>query len=244
MVTGLQLRVAEVFGPTLQGEGPAAGRPAVFVRLGGCNLSCSWCDSAFTWDGERHDLRAEITARDVDQLAGDVVRLADDGRRTRLVVLTGGEPLLQQGPALERFLERMLEADLLVHVETNGTVAPTEATVQLVDLFVVSPKLPNAGEHRGHQDHRVTLAWGVHAWTHPFRVIVKVVCASVDDVARAITLADALDFPKDRVWVMPEGATPDALAALWPALATAAAAAGVNATHRLHVLAWGDERGH
>ena len=55
------LPVSEVFGPTIQGEGPHAGRRVYFVRLGGCNLSCSWCDSAYTWDGETYDLREELT---------------------------------------------------------------------------------------------------------------------------------------------------------------------------------------
>ena len=47
------LRVAEVYGRVLQGEGPHAGRPATFIRLMGCNLSCSWCDSRFTWGHRR-----------------------------------------------------------------------------------------------------------------------------------------------------------------------------------------------
>jgi 7-carboxy-7-deazaguanine synthase len=54
------LVVSEVFGPTIQGEGPHAGQRAAFVRLGGCNLTCTWCDTAYTWDARRYDLRAEL----------------------------------------------------------------------------------------------------------------------------------------------------------------------------------------
>lgn len=53
------LVVSEVFGPTHQGEGPHAGQLCAFVRLMGCNLSCSWCDTPYTWDASRYDLKAE-----------------------------------------------------------------------------------------------------------------------------------------------------------------------------------------
>ena len=53
------LPLSEVFGPTFQGEGPHAGRRCAFVRLGGCNLSCEWCDTPYTWDATRYDLALE-----------------------------------------------------------------------------------------------------------------------------------------------------------------------------------------
>src|SRR4029450_7825218 len=57
-----ELVVSEVFGPTFQGEGPSVGRRAGFVRLGRCNLDCSWCDTPYTWDWERHDPAVELRA--------------------------------------------------------------------------------------------------------------------------------------------------------------------------------------
>ena len=60
------LAVSEIFGPTLQGEGPSSGRRAMFLRLAGCNLSCSWCDTAYTWDWSRYDKKAEVTMMQVD----------------------------------------------------------------------------------------------------------------------------------------------------------------------------------
>jgi len=52
-VSTTTLRVAELFGPTVQGEGPAAGERAAFVRLSGCPLACAWCDTPYTWDAGR-----------------------------------------------------------------------------------------------------------------------------------------------------------------------------------------------
>mgnify|MGYP001101970014 CR=1 FL=1 len=228
------LPVAEVFGPTLQGEGPHAGRVAVFVRLMGCNLSCSWCDTPYTWDATRHDLRAGTTHLTAVEIAARMVG------RPGMLVLTGGEPLLHQHrPAMLDLLTAMHGQRRPVHVETNGTIAPTEQLQRAVATFVVSPKLTNAGRHRGHQDPRPHPAWA----STP-NAVFKFVCHDERDVADAVDHATSLGITRDRIWVMPEGTTPDQLAHRWPVVAAAAAQHGVNATHRLHVLAWGDERGH
>lgn len=232
------LPVSEVFGPTIQGEGPAAGHPATFVRFMGCNLSCSWCDTAYTWDGSRYDLAAERRLMDA-QLVG---RLAVAGG-TDVIVLTGGEPLLQQEqPGWRQLLGHLEDHDRRIHLETNGTIPPTELSLAYLSLIVVSPKLGNAGPHRGHQDPALHPDWMGAAglpWVH-----LKFVCQTPEDVAFSVGWAAEIGWPRDRVWVMPEGATADELAQRWPAVAEAAARRGVNASHRLHVLAWGTERGH
>lgn len=123
---GLHLRVQSVF-PTIQGEGPFSGRPALFIRLHGCNLRCHWCDTDF-------ESRPEMLT--IDSLV-EIARQSTDGHQFPLVVLTGGEPLLQNVvPLIER-----LEADgVNVQIETAGTVwvdglDRTQATI------VCSPKL-------------------------------------------------------------------------------------------------------
>jgi 7-cyano-7-deazaguanosine (preQ0) biosynthesis protein QueE len=230
------LAVVEVFGPTIQGEGPAAGRLAWFVRLGGCNLSCSWCDTPYTWDRTRYSMREQIKAMAVDEIV--------DGIPPRsLVVITGGEPLLQQDRAGWRELLSVLRARACeIHVETNGTIAPNAASQAVVQLWAVSPKLPNAGTHKTHQDPALHRGWRPAVLRGDAHL--KVVCADASDVARARVLAAHHAWPVRQVWVMPEGTSPEALAASWPEVAEAAAVHGVNASHRLHVLAWGDERGH
>lgn len=223
--------VVEIFGPTLQGEGPAAGRNAVFLRLGGCNLSCSWCDTPYSWDGSRFDLRKEITPMTIEEILQALPA-------AEIVVVTGGEPLLHQRNPLWAQLMTQLKVRYSVHLETNGTIAPFAITRACCDLIAVSPKMPHAGDHHG----RNPAPWS--GWPSVPAAFLKVVAQTPDDVVGAAASAQAWGWARDRTWVMPEGQTTDEVGGRWPTIAGAAAALGINASHRLHLLAWADERGH
>lgn len=122
--SGDELAVKHIFA-TIQGEGPHAGVPAVFVRLGGCNLACDFCDTDF--EDFSSMMLVDILAR-VNTLAG----------ARKLVVITGGEPLRQP---LMPLCEALLDAGYRVQVETNGTLF--RELPRDVDI-VCSPK--NTGE--------------------------------------------------------------------------------------------------
>src|SRR5436309_15545790 len=94
------LRISEIF-ESVQGEGASAGAPSLFVRLAVCNLRCTWCDTRYTWDWSAYRYEEEVTRVAVDDVARRIV--ASEGTH---VVVTGGEPMLQQ-PALEALLERI-----------------------------------------------------------------------------------------------------------------------------------------
>lgn len=197
------------------------------------------CDTPYTWDGSRHDLRAGTTHMTVPDLVARVDALDPGG--VAAVVLTGGEPLLQAGrPAWRDLLKATALHRRPVHLETNGTVAPSD--VWRFEAIAVSPKLGNAGPHRGRQEPVLHEGWAHAARIHtsPF---LKIVCVDADDVAAAAELARRLRWPPGQVWVMPEGRDARTLGERWPVIANAAVRRGLNATHRLHVLAWGDERG-
>jgi 7-carboxy-7-deazaguanine synthase len=104
---GRSLWIQEVF-YTLQGEGPFTGHPSVFVRTGGCNLRCYWCDTEFESSHWRPGL---------DELIDRIERLRPPA--CDLVVITGGEPLRQN---ILPLIERLLAAGLRVQIETNGTL--------------------------------------------------------------------------------------------------------------------------
>ncbi|HEY7296783.1 MAG TPA: 7-carboxy-7-deazaguanine synthase QueE [Xanthobacteraceae bacterium] len=129
------IRVSEIFGPTIQGEGPLIGRPTVFVRTGGCDYRCAWCDTLYAvLPKYRDEWRlmgpVEIMAR-VDELAGG---------KPVLISLSGGNPALQPlAPLIE--LGRRSGHGLLL--ETQGSVA--QPWFAALDWLILSPKPPSAG---------------------------------------------------------------------------------------------------
>lgn len=235
-MSDLTLPFTEAFGPTIQGEGSAAGRLSSFVRFGGCNLSCSWCDSAYTWDASRYDLREEIHLLTVDEI---VERTPE----APIIIITGGEPLLNnRKPQFWELLRRLKDRGAQLHMETNGTLIPTPEVQALIDLFVVSPKLPHAGEHKRSQDPALNRGWQL---VHDVAAAdLKIVCKTVEDVQRARRIADEHGWPEGRTWVMPEGTDVETLNARFPELSEEATRQRINITHRLHVIAWSDKRGH
>ena len=124
------LKTIELFA-SVQGEGLRQGEPTIFVRLAGCNLRCSFCDTKRAWARGRAQSAAEIV---------DEVRALWRRFPARWVCLTGGEPLRQHVAPLVRALRR---AGLAVQIETNGTLAPRPAA----DWYTVSPKPPAYAAH-------------------------------------------------------------------------------------------------
>lgn len=227
-----ELLVSEVFGPTLQGEGPSAGRAAVFVRLGMCNLACSWCDSSHTWDGSRHDLRQELRRAPVADVVSDVL-----SRRARLVVVTGGEPLLQRD-GLVGLVRALAAAGRRVELETSGTV-DAGRLAGLAHRFVVSPKLANSG-----QPARRRLRWDVLGRFAALATAdFKFVVASPADLPEVEGIAGRLGLGHERVWVMPEGTEAESVTEAMRRLAPGVCERGWSLSGRIHVLLWGDERG-
>ena len=125
-----RLDIKEVFW-TLQGEGPFAGRPAVFIRLAGCNLQCPGCDTDYTTNAETVDTRELI------QCAAVVVSQSCDLKEP-LAVITGGEPFRQDLRLLVRLLR---DNGFTVQIETNGTFKCPKEVSDLATI-VVSPKTP------------------------------------------------------------------------------------------------------
>ncbi|HEY0463933.1 MAG TPA: 7-carboxy-7-deazaguanine synthase QueE [Polyangiaceae bacterium] len=229
--TSATLKVSEIF-QSLQGEGVSSGAPCVFVRLAQCNLHCTWCDTKYTWDFERYRYEDEVREQSVVAVA----QIVNDAASRRLV-LTGGEPLLQQRALKELFAR--LAPDIAVEVETNGTIVPESPALSRVNQWNVSPKLANAGDpepFRIRPEALLTLRDSGRAY-------LKLVVNGEADFAEADALVARLAWPTDRVSLMPEAADREQLRTRSWAVAEAARARSYRFSSRLHLELWGGRRG-
>jgi 7-carboxy-7-deazaguanine synthase len=125
------MQIIEIY-KSLQGESSYAGLPCIFVRAAGCNLRCVWCDSEYTFKGGQR-----MSLEEIEQ---EVRRLSPDGG---LVEITGGEPMLQEGPVVE-LIDRLLAAGYTVLLETSGERLLDKVPKQVVKI--VDVKCPHSGE--------------------------------------------------------------------------------------------------
>ncbi|WP_433496785.1 7-carboxy-7-deazaguanine synthase QueE [Sphaerimonospora sp. CA-214678] len=225
----MSLLVAEVFGPTFQGEGPSTGQRAAFLRLSRCNLTCAWCDTPETWDTSRFDL-ASITRRMTEsEVLHEVLAVP-----TPLVVITGGEPLLQQDRLV--WLADMLRAHRRrVEVETNGTVVPSGGLLAAVKHWNVSPKLANSGVPYGKRINPEAL----RAFASSQRAVFKFVVEQPTDLEEVAKLE--AEHGLGPIWVMPQATTASKVIASMREIANETLSRGWNLSTRLHILLEGTD---
>ncbi len=236
------LAVNEIFGPVWQGEGPSLGRLCSFIRLAGCNLHCSWCDTPYTWDwtgrnGTIYTVQEESHAMTVDMILRQLYIIIDQtGPIDPMFVISGGEPTLQW-----RGIEALITAMPIRarwEIETNGTMIPGFRS-DLIDQYNVSPKLMSSGNKGPDAYKPDVLQWFLRTG----RAIFKFVISEMDDLHEVRMMVQELRIPRDRVWIMPQGTTPEEIMSGGRALAPYVLNEGYNFTTRLHVLLYGNRRG-
>ena len=209
------------------------GVPSVFLRLATCNLKCHWCDTKYTWDWQVFDYQTEVVELDAD----DVQRRVRAFNCSHLVI-TGGEPLLQQ-EELEPLVANLTGDGFTFEVETNGTIAPTPGMLRHIGQWNVSPKLRSSGN--APESREIPLA--LETFAQMPTAFFKFVVTGESDIEEVCSLRDRYDLVPDRVLLMPEGRTPEALAKKSSWLPEVCVKHGFRFTTRLHILLWGDERG-
>ena len=230
---------------TLQGEGPSMGCPAIFLRLSLCNLHCVWCDTPFTWnwegspwkhqDDRKYSKEEQIVTRSCEELLPILTNLASKGDR---LVITGGEPLLQQ-KEIFALLQTLPTAFSAVEIETNGTQQPDSSLDTFVTQYNVSPKLSNSHNSEKLRIQEVPMKF----FAASEKAFFKFVVLSQQDLDEVYALASRFKIPAKRILLMPEGRTPEALVKNRTWIAQACLDNGYRLTDRLHVQLWGDERG-
>lgn len=228
--------ISEIF-YSVQGEGSLVGVPSVFVRTSGCNLRCTWCDTPYaSWKPEGTEMSVEEILAVVNQ------------HPTRFVVVTGGEPMIAK--EMPRLLATFREQEKHITIETAGTVAPNGVPC---DLASISPKLAHstptaekAGKAWAEKHERLRLQPEVlHAWCSAYDFQLKFVLASEADATEARAVIDSIGvtIPPEKVLLMPEGITQEALKArqLW--LVELCKTTGWRYSPRLHIDLFGNKRG-
>ncbi|MFJ7678917.1 7-carboxy-7-deazaguanine synthase QueE [Peribacillus sp. NPDC097198] len=130
-----RLPVMEIFGPTIQGEGMVIGQKTMFVRTAGCDYSCAWCDSAFTWDGTGKEDIVQMTAEEIwEELKHK------GGKGFSFVTISGGNPGLLKNMA--ELVTLLKEKNIRMGVETQGS--RWQDWFLDIDELTISPKPPSS----------------------------------------------------------------------------------------------------
>jgi 7-carboxy-7-deazaguanine synthase len=229
------LFVAEAF-YSIQGEGQTAGTPAVFLRLAGCNLMCDhkWrCDTIEVWQHGEKKPFPEVLGKEL------TLELAKGAN----LVITGGEPLLQQEQIVSflYWMANTMSVRPKVEIETNGTVMPNNDMRALISYWNISPKLSNSGEPANKRINEAALL-EFYRLSYFRAVCYKFVVADNGDVQEMINDFDTLvNFEK--VWLMPAGATREELLPVRPVVVEICKQLHFNYSERLHIGIWDKKTG-
>lgn len=220
-----------------------------FVRLSGCNLQCIWCDTPYTWNWEgtrwphvrdrpgvphKFVRGAEMLRLSAEEVADAVAALPAEG-----IVITGGEPLLQPRGLVALIRElRARQPAVKIEIETNGTIAPGAELAEMVDLFMVSPKLA----HAGNEDELAIRPEALLALAALDTAAFKFVARTSQDVREVTDFGERFGIAPGRIYIMPEGTDSATVTRVGASLVEPIIAAGFNYSDRLHIHLFGDMR--
>ena len=238
------MKVNEIFGPTIQGEGRSAGMPTMFLRTSGCNLACSWCDTPYTWNWigtkfthpEKYDRKEEIHNMSCGQIITELKKM---GPKVKALVITGGEPMLQQDELIE-LIKLLKKESYWVEIETNGTVQPNDAFLGLINQINCSPKTGNSGADNKKMVMERSVALKKLASSE--KTFFKFVIQGRNDLPEIMDLISRYNM--ENVYLMAESRTREDQDRLNAEVNKICLENNFNFSPRLHILIWNRERGH
>ncbi len=240
----MKLSISEVF-YSIQGEGPTTGYPAVFVRLGGCNLMCGGegtqhdqqLHNGATWRCDTIEVWMKSRAKEFkDILLEDCIEAIKNGAN---LIITGGEPLMQQTNITEfiKYVRSNYNKNCYVEIETNGTIAPTPEIAQLVNQWNCSPKLANSG-----MPNIKTYNTNAIEKLNRLNTAFKFVLTTDMDWEEVKKFYLDIVNP-NKVWLMPSGSSQEELVKSKEAVAEIAKNNYIKFTNRLHIEIWNKKTG-
>ena len=245
------LPVSELF-YSIQGEGKTMGMPAVFLRLGGCNLTCGGkgtlqsgrIEHDATWRCDTIDVWTQFSRLSFDALYSRFIKegYVDRLQQNAHLIITGGEPLLYQKELIEflKYFEQQSGFLPLIEIETNGTICPIPELVNKVSFFNVSPKLSNSGMLKVKRFNEDILRFFSTLSQTQFKFVVA--CQQdLDELL--VDFVEFLSLKSDKVTLMPAADSRDSLLLLGPVVCAFAKDYGFHFSSRLHVLLWDKKTG-
>jgi len=235
--------INEIFGPTIQGEGPHIGEPCAFIRLHGCPVHCPGCDTYFTWDGSEKP--SKLT---VDDVLEQVAKLVP---KSNGIILSGGEPLLYHNKRwLLDLLEELNSTYAWVDLETSGYTTKKVAVPELLHFtsyfrhISLSPKVtPCLHGRQSYEDLTTWVPTIIRCHQKSTQVSVKLVARDAEDIEAVDKFVSDFLVPGVRVFVMPYGLTADEVTECGKYLVGVCSDKNYILTPRLHTIYWGTKRG-
>lgn len=259
----MKLPICEMFVST-QMEGSLSGIPSIFLRVSGCNLRCcfknSRCDTPYaSFNPETSKYNS------IEDLVKAFKDLRKQYPKVKDLVITGGEPLLY-ADAIDEFLSKVFTSDLIVTIETNGTLPPLKSNY--VSLYSISPKLstsmcketsdiltPSQIEH--HNNTRINIPNLVKLVVDKFTEFqlkfvysgeeciaeIEEIINNIANTQEIMTPESCLEYINDCVMLMPEGMDDETLQKSRQECVAKCIEKGWRYTDRLHIIVWGNKRG-
>ncbi len=225
------MQVNEIF-KSIQGEGPNFGKPAIFLRTAQCNLKCVWCDTKYTWDWKNYDFQKEVKEMTIDEVKDAILDL-----EIKHLVITGGEPLLQQDDLAD--LLSFLKPDFYVEVETNCTILPNKMLTDLIDQWNVSPKTKNSGNPLELCENNECYYFFANQENCFFKYVVE----NESDIPEIKKFVTKYNIPENRVQLMTQASTKEEISMKEKSISELAKLHNFSFSPRLHVAMWGAQRG-
>lgn len=269
---GIRFLVNEIFGPTIQGEGLRTGMPSVFVRLNGCNLRCcfiggSICDTPYA---SHHPEKSKLTH--IGDSIERISMILEKYPRINDIVITGGEPMLQQEELglfimeMDKYVKDILKRKQKIFwtIETNGTIELIDSIlIKRVGLWSISPKLASSAHflsdspipeplqiaHNAHRINYDALRSYIRKYSGDLQL--KFVWTGLGSDKKEIdTILDAILYPGEKknraenvqIMLMPAGCTRAQLDATRMSALRECIRTGWRFCDRLQIQLWNDKR--